>query len=145
MYDADAAVIIGSIGFFNHVDDKWVVQFTNAKLHFEQNQQRDASGLKIVLLQASPPATQVTNSAFEGPPGTSPYILTPWDAVLRPPQHRGFGYFTKTACKKRKYRIDCVDVLLALEDPDQKCLYRVKRLYLEGTFHPTLSDLRSEI
>lgn len=134
IFDVDAAVIIGDIDFFNHVDDKWVYQFKTAKFFLDTNQQRAADNLKLVLLTTAP--STFRHQTLEGPPGTSPYILTSWDAPPTP-VHRGYGTYVKGACKKRKYRIDCLNVAIAMRHEGQDCLYRVKRLYLEGTFQPS--------
>ena len=141
----DAAVLIGDIGMFNHAEDKWVFQLSNATFYLPSHQQRRVNNVKCVFVAHCKPeprkntAVLPSPTCFEGRPSSDPYIVCPWSETNRV-EHRGYGFYLKSTCKKRKYRLECADVVMCLSgggEDEQDFVYRVKRMYFEAVFAPS--------
>lgn len=133
----EEGVLIGTLHYFNHIDNKWVFCVDSGWLHFRDQTKRPVDGVKLILLAGNPPPQHdpFEHKCFEGPPGSDPYILRTWENDPETLPGRGYGLFTTATCKKRKYRLDALNAILWFSDgTNGEVMYFIDRLYVEVVY-----------
>ena len=136
--DADApplhvpsAVLHGTLRYFNHHNSKWVLGFESCRLYTLKGT-ADVGRLKLVLLrrEGAPHrlASSFTYGCLQGPPGSTPFVLTP---PLAPPMlNAGVGWYVHATSKQRRFRIDASDCVLVVGG----VALRLETLHVEATY-----------
>ena len=112
-----AAVLKGTLGYFNHHDSKWVLRFNECTL-YTHSVSTNLQGVTLLLLRRGGTgrwarlAPEFKYGCIQGPTGTSPYVLTP--STEPASVDCGVGFYSTGRSKQRRFRIkadDCVIVV----------------------------------
>lgn len=128
-----AAVLKGTLRYFNHHDSKWVLCFDACSLYLP-SVSAEADGLTVLLLRRGGTARRARlDSGFkygctQGPAGTSPYVLAP--ATEPAAVDCAVGFYSEARSKQRRFRIAAEDCVVVVGGT----ALRVDALHVEATY-----------